>query len=203
MTIHYLSSVSPRPRTVSDDEILAATARAMSRVPPTRFTLAEVAQEVGLAPATLVQRFGSKRGLLLALSAQSAGSMDASFDMVRRSHASPLEALLTAATEMARFSTTPEELANSIAYLHIDLSDAEFHRHILESSRAMQRGYRALLDDAVEARELVQCDTERLARAVEAVAAGSLIGWAIHRKGKAEAWVRKDLETLLAPYRRA
>jgi len=203
MTIHYLSRVSPRPRTVSDDEILAATARAMSRVPPTRFTLAEVAQEVGLAPATLVQRFGSKRGLLLALSAQSAGSMDASFEMVRQAHASPLEALLTAATEMARFSPTPEELANSIAYLHIDLSDAEFHKHILESSRAMQRGYGALLDDALEARELVQCDTERLARAVEAVAAGSLIGWAIHRKGKAEAWVRKDLETLLAPYRRA
>lgn len=203
MTIHYLSTVSPRPRTVSDDEILAATARAMSRVPPTRFTLAEVAQEVGLAPATLVQRFGSKRGLLLALSAQSAGSMDACFEMVRQAHPSPLEALLTAATEMARFSPTPEELANSIAYLHIDLSDAEFHKHILESSRAMQRGYRALLDDAIEARELVQCDTERLARTVEAVAAGSLIGWAIHRKGKAEAWVRKDLETLLAPYRRA
>jgi AcrR family transcriptional regulator len=203
MTIHYLSRVSPRPRTVSDDEILAATARAMSRVPPTRFTLAEVAQEVGLAPATLVQRFGSKRGLLLALSAQSAAGMDASFDMVRQAHASPLEALLTAATEMARFSATPEELANSIAYLHIDLSDPEFHTHILESSRAMQRGYGALLDDAIEARELMQCDTERLARAVEAVAAGSLIGWAIHRKGKAEAWVRKDLETLLAPYRRA
>ena len=202
MTIHYLSSVTPRPRTVTDDEILAATARAMSKVPPTRFTLAEVAREVGLAPATLVQRFGSKRGLLLALSAQSAAGMDACFDAVRQAHASPVEALLAAATEMARFSPTPEELANSIAYLHIDLSDAEFHRHILESSRAMQRGYRRLLDDAVEARELVPCDTERLARAVEAVAAGSLIGWAIHRKGKAEGWVRKDLDTLLSPYRR-
>jgi AcrR family transcriptional regulator len=203
MAIHYLSRVTPRPRTVTDDEILAATGRAMSRVPPTRFTLAEVAREVGLAPATLVQRFGSKRGLLLALSAQSAGSMDACFDMVRKAHASPLEALLAAATEMARFSATPEELANSIAYLHIDLSDAEFHRYILESSRAMQRGYRALLDDAVAAGELKDCDTERVARVVEAVAAGSLIGWAIHRKGRADVWVRKDLETLLAPYRRA
>jgi AcrR family transcriptional regulator len=192
--------VTPRPRTVTDDDILAATARAMSKVPPRRFTLADVAREVGLAPATLVQRFGSKRGLLLALSAQSAGSMDACFDAVRQEHASPLEALLSAATEMARFSTTPEELANSIAYLQIDLSDPDFHRHILASSRAMQRGYRALLDDAVAAGELKRCDTERLARAVEAVAGGSLIGWAIHRKGKAEGWVRRDLETLLLPY---
>ena len=154
MTIHYLSSVSPRPRTVSDDDILAATARAMSKVPPTRFTLADVAREVGLAPATLVQRFGSKRGLLLALASQSAASMDACFDAVRQAHASPLEALLDAATTMARFSKSPEELANSIAYLQIDLSDPDFHRHILESSRASHRGYRALLDEAVARGEL-------------------------------------------------
>jgi len=202
MVIHYLSRVSPRPRTVSDDEILAATARAMSKVPPTRFTLADVAREVGLAPATLVQRFGSKRGLLLALSSQSAASMDAGFDAVRRGSASPLEALLTAATEMARFSTTPEELANSLAYLQIDLSDDDFHKHILAGSRAMQRGYRRLLEDAVAKGELRPCDTDALSRAVEAMAGGSLIGWAIHRKGKAQTWVRKDLETLLAPYRR-
>src|SRR5688572_916504 len=174
----------------------------MSKVPPTRFTLADVAREVGLAPATLVQRFGSKRGLLLALSSQSAASMDACFDAVRQAHASPLEALLSAATEMARFSTTPEELANSLAYLQIDLSDEEFHKHILVGSRAVQRGYRVLLDDAVAAGELKPSDTEVLARAVEAMAGGSLIGWAIHRKGRAETWVRKDLETLLAPYRR-
>jgi AcrR family transcriptional regulator len=193
--------VTPRPRTVSDDEILAATVRAMSRVPPTRFTLAEVAREVGLAPATLVQRFGSKRGLLLALSSQAAASMDACFDAVRQSHASPLEALFSAATEMARFSTTPQELANSLAYLQIDLSDEDFHKHILAGSRAMQRGYRALLDDAVAAGELRPGETAALARAVEAIAGGSLIGWAIHRSGSAEAWVRRDLETLLAPYR--
>jgi hypothetical protein len=113
-----------------------------------------------------------------------------------------LAALFDAATQVARVSATPEELANSIAYLQIDLSDPDFHQHILTSSRAMQRGYSALLNDAVEARELAPCDTRRLARAVEVVAAGSLIGWAIHRKGKAEAWVRTDLETLLAPYRR-
>ncbi len=202
MAIHYLSRVTPRPRTVTDDEILSATARAMSRVPPTKFTLADVAREVGLAPATLVQRFGSKRGLLLAVSALSAQGMDACFDAVREAHDSPLEALLVAATEMARFSTTPEELANSIAYLQIDLSDPEFHRHILQGSRAMLRGYRALLDDAVAAKELVPCDTTRVARAVEAISGGSLIQWAIHRTGSAEAWVRRDLETLLSPYRR-
>ena len=57
----------PRPRAASDADILDATARAMARLGPARLTLADVAREAGLSPATLVQRFGSKRGLLLAV----------------------------------------------------------------------------------------------------------------------------------------
>ena len=31
---------------------------------------------------------------------------------------------------------------------------------------------------------------------------GSLLGWAIYREGKAEAWILRDLDVLLSPYRR-
>jgi hypothetical protein len=30
---------------------------------------------------------------------------------------------------------------------------------------------------------------------------GSLLGWAIHRDGKADAWIVRDLDILLRPYR--
>ena len=50
-----------RPRTHSDDALLDATFRAVGAVGPARLTLADVAREAGVAPATLVQRFGSKR----------------------------------------------------------------------------------------------------------------------------------------------
>ena len=71
--------MSPRPRTVSDEAILAATARMIGRVGPVRLTLADVGGEVGLSPATLLQRFGSKRGLLIALVEQSVHGVDRSF----------------------------------------------------------------------------------------------------------------------------
>ncbi len=48
----------PRPRETSDEDLLAATARAAARHGPARLTLAHVAAESGVAPATLVQRFG-------------------------------------------------------------------------------------------------------------------------------------------------
>src|SRR5256884_9252698 len=60
--------MSPRPREPSDEEIVAAAARAMQRYGPTQLTLAHVAREAGVVPATLIQRFGTKRGLLLAVS---------------------------------------------------------------------------------------------------------------------------------------
>ena len=40
--------------------------RAVAVVGPARLALTDVARETGLAPATLLQRFGSKRGMLLA-----------------------------------------------------------------------------------------------------------------------------------------
>ena len=193
--------MSPRPRTIPDASILDATARMISRVGPVRLTLADVGDEVGLAPATLLQRFGSKRGLLLALVAQSVDAIPSAFERIRASHESALEAAIAAASHMAEHVRTPEELANNLAFFQIDLRDADFHRLALEHSRRIRAGYQALLDEATSARELAPCDTVALASALQAVVAGSLLNWAIHREGSVTAWVRADLETLVAPYR--
>lgn len=193
----------PRPRTATDAAILDAAARVVARVGPARLTLADVGREVGLAPATLLQRFGSKRGLLLALARAAAGSVGGCFAAVRAAHPSPLAALLAAATEMARQVTTPEELANGLAFLQADLTDPEFRAAARENSAGIHAGYRALIEEAVAAGELACGNAAQLARAVEAVAGGSLIAWAIHQEGSAEAWVRADLAALLDPYRPA
>jgi AcrR family transcriptional regulator len=58
-----------RPREHSDDELLDLVGDALARRGTLgRWSLAEVAGEIGVAPATLVKRFGSRRGLLAALS---------------------------------------------------------------------------------------------------------------------------------------
>jgi len=191
-----------RPRTVSDEDLINATIRIMSRLGPVKLTLAEVAKEAGVTAATLVQRFGSKRGLMLKIAADAAGSGDACFDMVRAAHPdSPLDALVAAATGMAQMANTAEELANSLAFLQIDITDPEFHVHTLEMSKKTVAGYRTLLKEAIAAGELKPHDTMRMARAINAIAGGSLISWAIFREGTAERWLKRDLETLLAPYK--
>ena len=195
--------MAARPRTVSDDDLIDATIRIMSRLGPVKLTLAAVAQEAGVTAATLVQRFGSKRGLMLNIAAKASGAGNSCFDMVRAAHPdSPLDALMAAGAAMAQMAATPEELANSLAFLQIDITDPEFHKYTLELSKKNVVGYRALLKEAVAAGELKPHDTARMARAINALAGGSLIAWAIFREGTADRWVRRDLETLLAPYRR-
>jgi AcrR family transcriptional regulator len=174
----------------------------MTRLGPGKFTLAAVAKEAGLSAAALVKRFGSKRGLLLASSRSAVDRVNDCFDAIRTLQPSALEALLMAATEMARHTKSPAEMANHLAFLQIDVSDPDFRKSMLEISRGMLRGYKTLLDDAVKARELVPCDTESLARAIASIAGGSLLNWAVFQKGPAERWVRADLDTVLTPYKR-
>jgi AcrR family transcriptional regulator len=193
--------MSPRPRTVTDEKIIEAVAKVIGRVGPGKLTLADVGKEIGLSAATLVQRYGSKRGLLLAMAASAVESVDACFDEVRAAHRSPLAAVVAAATDITRYLDTPEEVANHLAFLQMDLSDPDFHRLMLINSRKMLEGYGRLLREAVEAGELVECNTERLARAITAVCGGSLISWAAFRQGTAVGWVRTDVDTVLEPYR--
>jgi AcrR family transcriptional regulator len=193
--------VSPRPRTVTDEKIIEAVAKVIGRVGPAKLTLADVGREIGLSAATLVQRYGSKRGLLLAVATSAVESVDACFDMVRAAHRSPLAAVVAAATDITRYLDTPEEVANHLAFLQMDLSDPDFNRLMVINSRKMLDGYTRLLREAVDAGELVECDTGRLARAITAVCGGSLISWAAFKQGTAVAWVRTDVDTVLEPYR--
>ncbi len=193
--------MSPRPRETSDSELFAATARVMQRRGPAQLTLADVAKEAGVVPATLIQRFGSKRDLLLATCKSGTGDLAAQFAAGREKHKSPLKALVELYVECSGFADTPESMANGLAYLQNDLTDADFREITLALFRATRKETQKFLDEAVAAGELVDCDTEELARVIQQVKNGSMLDWAVFREGKLGAWVRDDLEALLRPYR--
>jgi hypothetical protein len=92
-------------------------------------------------------------------------------------------------------------MANNLAFLQIDLSDPEFHQLALAYTTAVREEIKRLLDAAVEAGELDATDTSRLAHGVQTTYNGALITWAIYRNGRLDAWLRRELNTLLAPYR--
>ena len=193
--------MSPRPRKVSDDDVMAAAYRAMQRLGPGELTLAAIAAEAGVTAGALAQRFGSKRALLLALAERAA---DGAGDMVRGMRAerrSPLAALRAYAECIAGMASSPAALARNLAYLQIDLSDPDFRRLLAVQGHRTREALRELLDEAVAAGELRPgADTTRLVRTVEVAVNGALLTWAFYQEGKAERFLREAVDAVLRPY---
>src|SRR5262245_36285639 len=99
--------MSPRPRKVSDQAVFDAASRAMARRGPSQLTLSDIAAEAGVTAGALVQRFGSKRELLLALSRRVASTAEDFFVALRSAHGSPLAALRAYADHLARMGDSP------------------------------------------------------------------------------------------------
>jgi AcrR family transcriptional regulator len=192
----------PGPRQkVTDEDVFAAAARAMSRRGPHELTLADIAHEAGVTPGRLVQRFGSKRALLVTLSERFAGSAAPIFAGLRAAHRTPLAALRAYAACMADLAPTPEALLRNLAYLQGDLADDVLRRHLVENARASRKEIEALLESAVAAGELRRdVDVGPLARVVETAIGGSLMTWATYREGTAADWIARDVEAVLTPW---
>lgn len=191
----------PRPRKASDDDVFTAAWRVMSRLGPGELTLAAIAEEAGITAGALVQRFGGKRELLLALAERAAAAPGGYLDALRQKHRSPLATLRDYAACMAGLAPTPAALARNLAYLQIDLTDQDFRRHVAAQARATRNGIEALLREAVAAGELrAASDPASLARAVETALSGSLMTWAFYQQGPAAKWLVHDLDAVLAPW---
>lgn len=195
--------MSPRPRTVDDCTILEAALRVLGRVGPERLTLADVGAEAGLSAATLVQRFGSKREMLLCLFRHGTDAAEARFATAMTSSESPLESLYAAAMDRVGARDGPVTLSNRLAFFLSQVGDPDFHSLAVESWDKAIDGYRAVVEMAIEAGELSEegLDPAHLASTIHTMTFGSLVTWSIYRRGSLRTKVRNDLENLLNPYR--
>ena len=194
-----------RPRGIDDAAILRATVDVIGRVGPVGLTLAAVASEVGLVPGTLVQRFGSKRGLLLALAERAAEDADALLGRVRAEHESALAALaaLIVTPIGARWprrrrspiiwrscaSTSPTRSSARTPWRSTRLR-AGPSRHCSRSP-------------CWRATSAPGTDVAALVGSVQAIASGAGLVWALDRQGSLEQRLRQALDRVLSPYLRA
>jgi hypothetical protein len=92
-------------------------------------------------------------------------------------------------------------MANHLAFLQIDLTDPAFHRITARLFRSQHQALAGLLAEAQAEGELGPVDARALARLLLAVVNGSLLTWAVYRDGPAEAWLARDVDLALEPYR--
>ena len=181
--------------------MFAALVRLMHRRGPAELTLREIAAEAGITAGALVQRFGSKRALLVAHARYAAATHDVGVTVPLPRTSSPLAALRSVTAVHAQLASSPRAALRNLAYLHNDLADSALRRHLLRLSRAAREHYEKLVAGAIAAGELrADTNVRALARSIEVTLGGSFLAWTLYREGAAAKWLRKDVEATIRPY---
>ena len=190
-----------RPRSVSDEVIFDAVAQVVTEVGPGGLTLGAVARRAGLTAPALTQRFGSKRGLLLAFATRETGTVAEFFAAKRSGEPGPLTAVRAALADYTGPITTREGLANNLAFLQRDLTDPDLHERAAEQSRQLRAEIEKLLREAIEIGDLTTDAPEALAETLYAIYCGAQMTWAIDGAGDLTEWMAEHVDRVLAPYR--
>ena len=165
----------PRPRRISDEDVLAGALRVMFRKGPAEFTLAAVAAEVGIAPPTIVQRFGDKRGLILRALAQDNGEFAAAVAAAPRTRGrASVIALFQLLTPDIQ---DPDVLGNGLLWLREDFRDPGLN------ALARER-WRMLREAVAERMPPLPVSPELAARLIEAQWQGAFNQWGFFREGR-------------------
>lgn len=180
----------PRVKTITDAQVLAQTLSLLIARGPHQLTLTDVGQAVGLSPSTLVQRFGSKDGLVQRTLEYATDELERSIEQLPDS-GDPRRDLIDWLISLASAFETREHVAGNLALLIADLHDATRRLSAARHTDAMRRGIERKL------RLLGSPLPTFYAKLLEAQWHGLVIQWAIQGQGSLEAWMRDGLSGLL------
>jgi|SRR5580658_204300 AcrR family transcriptional regulator len=175
----------PRPRRISDEAVLTGALEVMFRTGPAEFTLAAVAAKVGIAPPTLLQRFGDKRGLILSALAQDNREFAAA--VARAPQTRGRAAVIALFLLLTPDIQDPDVLATGLLWLREDFRDPDLN--------ALARARWQMLREAVALRlPPLAVSPELAARLVEAQWQGAFNQWGFFREGRLREFVVQSLE---------
>ncbi|TCO64751.1 TetR/AcrR family transcriptional regulator [Actinocrispum wychmicini] len=177
-----------RPRTITDDRLLAALAQVINDKGP-GFTIADVAARAGVSVGTVAQRFGSKHGLLKALSQ---AAITRAVDVVRAAApGGPRAALVAFFGDL----DDPAAASRNIGQFAVDLADPELRTLLAELFATLVAELTPLLHDLPGA-------PPHAARLLVSLANGTAVDWSIRPRGSLVDRLTTDIDTVLDGWRK-
>jgi AcrR family transcriptional regulator len=142
--------MSPRPRSVSDQQLMLTAVDVVIRRGAENTRLSDVSEASGLAPATLIQRFGSREGLIAAVAQALVAEVNTAFAFI-------------GVTQLERLGTALFNLNSSSHFAFFG------SRPDLAGSYSIQlrKQIAFALAAAVESGELAHCDIADRARRIQ------------------------------------
>ncbi|WP_367134008.1 TetR/AcrR family transcriptional regulator [Saccharothrix sp. HUAS TT1] len=182
-----------RPRTITDERLLTAVALVIGRKGP-GFTVADVAELAGVSVGTVAGRFGSKSGLLQALTKQVMAGNVERMRAAAAGAADPVDGLRAALLTWFEGMTDPVEAQNHLAQLGVDLIDPELRALLAELYEATER-------TVLELTRRVDLPhgpaPERAARVLTGLLHGVSMDWSVRPRGELADRLAQDVDAVL------
>ncbi|WP_436492942.1 TetR/AcrR family transcriptional regulator [Actinokineospora sp. HUAS TT18] len=188
-----------RPRTITDQRLLDAAGEVIGRVGP-GFTLAQVAAAAQVSVGTVAQRFGSKAGLLRALTTHWTARVADEMRATALAEGSPVDGLRAAAVVTHLGLGDAETAANHLGQLGMDLVDPVLRGLLGEHYAAMEAELCAAVERALP--DLPRAPLpERAARVLLAVVNGVSMDWSIRPVGALGDRLTEDVDAVIDGWR--
>jgi AcrR family transcriptional regulator len=188
-----------RPRLTTDTALLDAAATVLARTGSTGFTLELAGQQAGVSAATLVKRFGSKRGLLIASSQRWIDSIEP--EPASSPGESPLATLHRLSVRSYIDHSQPDDAALHVSSLAADLGDPELTRLLALGWARKRSQLERLIRRAIDAGELRNAPAPAMAaRTLFALLEGSFLGWTVDPSGSLLSILDTEFDNLIASW---
>jgi len=177
-----------RRRIVSDAGVLEAALAVLAEGGRERFTLSRVAAAAGVAAPTLVQRFATKTGLLIAAMAYANGWLRAWLEAQSQGD------IPTLLGDLAEGFGGPHRFGGHLAFLREDLTDPALAQLAAERMAAVRAAIGERLDPRPGAHP---ADRAAAVDLIEAHWHGAVLQWAIRAQGRLSTHVERSLRELM------
>lgn len=188
----------PRKKKTADLVILKMILEVITKIGATEFSLEDLSKKTGLSPATLLQRFGSKKNILykaLELANQELKDNFANRSLVNNS---PLQEIMGIYLEFSSSTLTPKDVAGGLDILKLDITEKKLNAITRKYFETRRKKIAALVVLAQEKGEIPEdVDATDLVWNLESLWQGSIMLWALIGDGKLHDWLKKRFTTFL------
>ncbi len=192
-----------RPRSISDQTIIAEAYELLMQHGPGNLTFERLGALVGLVPAALVRRFKSKQQLLVEIDRYALERTNAEVKEAMAHTASPTDTIIAQFTTEKAFASSLERFINGEEFLLMDLRNKNLYANYRISFEHRHKQVVELLQRAQTEGELEGVDSpDELARHLEMIMHGAGHVWAMTQEGPIERYVSHHVQLALRPYRK-
>ena len=188
----------PRKKKTEDSVILKMILRVIIKQGATTFSLEDLSKETGLSPATLLQRFGSKKEILH--KAIELANHDLQNDLTNRpvGNKSPLQEVMDIYMEFSAPFLNPSDVASGLDILKLDITEERLN-HLTRNYFEIRRNKIESLIILARVNGEISADinADELAWNLECLWQGSIMMWALTGEGLLHDWMKERFSTYL------